>query len=213
MSQHVDEVWQWLHEPLQQLKYECRENSETPFEERFSLFLNNLGVSSPDDHPVLRMMVDHVGQLGEHEQQVAFLSDDELDTHVYYWAQMTVSAHVEETHHEHVEYQEHHEHHEHGHHEQHEHGHREHHEHGHHEQHEHGQHEHGHHEQHEQHADHVPGATAVAPDEAAEQVVRLIAIPAVTEMAASHPELIGQLSGEEITETLSLLLAERLASA
>jgi hypothetical protein len=168
MSDPVDQIWQWMHEPLQRLKQECRDAPEISWHERLPMFLDSLGVGAVDDHPVLRLLADHVEQLDSSEDQIAFLASDELDTHVYYFVQQTAAPAEPEP-----------------------------------AQAAHGQHA----EQHE------PAAAATTPEEAAEQVLRLIAIPVLTELAASRPDLIGHLSTEELNETLGRALAERLVTA
>lgn len=83
MSEHATEVWQWLYEPLQRLTQRCREEPGLAWEERLPEFLDALGVSSVDDHPVLRRLADDVERFADEAERTAFLADDMLDTHVY----------------------------------------------------------------------------------------------------------------------------------
>lgn len=83
MSEHATEVWQWLYEPLQRSKQRCREEPGLTWEERLPEFLDALGVSSVDDHPVLRRLADDVERFADEAERTAFLADDMLDTHLY----------------------------------------------------------------------------------------------------------------------------------
>ncbi|MGB3442832.1 MAG: hypothetical protein WBA97_29160 [Actinophytocola sp.] len=83
MSEQATAVWQWLYEPLQRLKQRCREEPGLAWEERLPEFLDSLGVSSVDDHPVLRRLVDDVERIADETERTEFLANDVLDTHLY----------------------------------------------------------------------------------------------------------------------------------
>jgi hypothetical protein len=83
MSEYVDQVWQWMYEPLQRLKEDARVDPEVPWEQRLQRFLDELGVSSSDAHPLVYLFVQQVEQYVSGEERTAFLADDGLDAVVY----------------------------------------------------------------------------------------------------------------------------------
>lgn len=97
MSELTMEIWQWLHEPIRQLNEQSRSESELTWEERLPDFLSSLGVTSVDDHPVLRLLADDVTHFVTEEERTAFLADDALDTHVFALVERVAAEYPDES--------------------------------------------------------------------------------------------------------------------
>jgi hypothetical protein len=78
----VDDVWGWLHQPLQDLKQGYSTDPGKPWETRRHEFLEQLGLSNPDDHTVTHTLVQRLNELSDDDRN-SLLAGDDIDTLAY----------------------------------------------------------------------------------------------------------------------------------
>jgi hypothetical protein len=78
----VDEVWGWLHQPLQDLKQGYSADPNKSWEDRRRDFLEQLGLSQPSDHDVAEALLHRLDELSDDDRN-ALLAGDEIDTVAY----------------------------------------------------------------------------------------------------------------------------------
>lgn len=76
MSTYADDTWEWVAQPLRDLRERCRAEPEVPWDERLGRFLADLGLSSAEQHPVLAALADRVARESD---PIAFVADDSFE--------------------------------------------------------------------------------------------------------------------------------------
>jgi hypothetical protein len=83
----VDELWAWVYQPLQDLKQGCQHEPESPWSERVDVFLGQLGLHDPADHPVVQALLLQLGELSDDAERVEFVMTEQVDALIYQLAQ------------------------------------------------------------------------------------------------------------------------------
>lgn len=88
MSNDADEFWSWLHASLQNLKHSLTVSPELTWIERREQFLAELGLTDPEQHPVVQLLVLRLDELPDQDRN-SVLSTDEIDRQAYEIIQQT----------------------------------------------------------------------------------------------------------------------------
>jgi len=93
MTDHAEQVWAWLREPLQLLAQSFDDNPETDWDGRVRELLDRLGLGSPDEHPVAHALLHHLESLDDPQRREYLTSPDaELYAHEVANAQVVEAA-------------------------------------------------------------------------------------------------------------------------
>jgi hypothetical protein len=160
MSDYADQIWDWLAPPLRDLRESCRTEPELDWDRRFTDFLGALGLSSPEGHPVIVALAEHVEQnAGTDGERAALVADDRFETLVFDLVRADAAAYdgarSDAT----------------------------------------GQ---------------PPAAQAGDPAEVSEQAVLWFGLPALRDLAAARPDLLGRHGATRVTAALASVVVYRL---
>jgi hypothetical protein len=87
VSEYADQVWQWICEPLRQLKDDYRSQPDSTWDERLPRFVDQLGIQSVESHPIVDRLARHVREtFSSDAERARFVTGDEIDTLVYRWS-------------------------------------------------------------------------------------------------------------------------------
>jgi hypothetical protein len=80
MSGYGDQVWDWLQPPLRNLRESCRAEPDLDWDPRFAAFLGELGLSLPDEHPVIASLAQQIAlNASTNGERAAFVADDRFE--------------------------------------------------------------------------------------------------------------------------------------
>lgn len=80
MTDHAEEVWAWLREPIQQLAQTFDDRPDATWDERVAELLQQLGLLAPDGHPVAHALLYHLESLDDARRR-EFLTSSEAENY------------------------------------------------------------------------------------------------------------------------------------
>ncbi len=82
----VEEIWEWVYEPVQELKRDFTTAPDTPWETRRESFLSQLGLSAADQDPVIQELLRQLDEMPDADRN-DIIGGDRLDALAYELAQ------------------------------------------------------------------------------------------------------------------------------
>lgn len=78
MTDHAEQVWAWLEQPVQQLAQSFEDDPETQWDDRVREFLGWLGLSTPDEHPVTHSFLYYLESMDDTQRREALTGAEYL---------------------------------------------------------------------------------------------------------------------------------------
>lgn len=78
----VDEIWEWIYQPVQELKRDCSATPDTPWETRRETFLSELGLSAADQDPAIEELLRKLDEMPDADRK-SVIGSDQLDNLAY----------------------------------------------------------------------------------------------------------------------------------
>jgi hypothetical protein len=82
----LDELWEWIRSPLEELEKNFTEEPDKSWETRRGEFLKQLGVQEPGQHPVTEQMFKQLDEMSDDERK-SQVSSKQFETTAYRFAQ------------------------------------------------------------------------------------------------------------------------------